>query len=273
MNKFFITIAEYPDHRQTLYETYNSPRIKEYCKIHNFKFIEITPKTASTPQSIVFPYNPNNDNDKRFSRWWVINEGINSGKIKDGDIVSYIDCDVLIEQIDKPLINNKRISYSIDSGNSHNTGLFSLKVNDYTKKLINGILSKERYEKLKDYPVYKENFNTHSPLYDHDQDAYYHLVGLPAHSWVSYHDVPNYGFHTRKENTIFELDEILDNTEILPVEWNVTQLVDETGTNGIPDQYDIVRTTKDKVIARHFTGGGNSRKWMFKEWLDYVNTR
>ena len=80
MNKYFITIAEYPDNRQSLYETYNSPRIQEYCKIHGFKFIELTPKTARVPQPIVIPHDPSND--KRFARWWVINEGIKAGKLK-----------------------------------------------------------------------------------------------------------------------------------------------------------------------------------------------
>ena len=41
MNKYFITLAEYPDNRQYLYETYNAPRIREYCKLHDFKFIEV----------------------------------------------------------------------------------------------------------------------------------------------------------------------------------------------------------------------------------------
>ena len=273
MNKYFITLAEYPDNRQNLYETYNAPRIREYCKLHGFKFIEVTPKTSSVPQPIVIPHDLSND--KRFSRWWLINEAIEAGKLKEGDIVTYTDCDVFIAKLDQPLITNKSFTYAIDSGNSHNTGLFSLKVNDYTKKLIKAILSKERYEQLRNYPIWKENFNGYHPLYDHDQDAYYHCVGLPAHSWVPYFDLPNYGFHTRKENTIFELDEIMDNTEILPVEWNVTHLVEETGNNGVPDTYDIIRTTKDKVIARHFVGGDTSKGtgWRFKEWIDYVNAK
>ena len=127
---------------------------------------------------------------------------------------------------------------------------------------------------LKDYAVLDEKTQHHvTAPYNHDQDAYYYLVGLPGHSWKSYYDLPNYGFKTFEKHSIFTLEEILENTEILPVEWNVTELVDETGINGNPNKYDINRTTKDKVIARHFTGGGNGRSWAFKEWIDYVNTR
>lgn len=268
MKKYLITLAEYPDQRQFLYETYNAPRLKKYADRHGFKFIQVTPDKLQIPFPIVLSHDPNND--KRFSRWWFIQKAINDGAIKDGDIVSYVDCDVFIAKLDEPLITKKSISYAIDSGNTHNTGVFSLKVNDYTRKLIDTILSKERYELLRNKPVYKENFNGYFPLYDHDQDSYYHAVGLPAHSWTSYYELPNYGFHTRPDDTVFTLQEILDNTDVLPVEWNVTHLVEETGdSSGKPNMYDLVRTTKDKVIARHFAGG---QSWLFQDWLNYVGT-
>jgi hypothetical protein len=264
MNKFLLTLAEYPDNRQQIYTQYASPRFKKYADMHDFKFIEVTPDKWRCPAKMVMHDDP--DNDKRFSRWYFIQKALDEGAIKDDDIITYFDCDVYIAKPEIPLITNKSFSYAVDSGNTHCTGVFSLKVNDYTRKLIKEIISNERYQKLRNKPRWKENFGASYPLYDHDQDAYYHIVGLPAHSWESYYDVPNYGFHTEKEDTSFSLEEILDNTEILPTEWDVTHLVEETGDNGKPNTYDINRTTKDKVIARHFAGG---QKWDFQRWIDY----
>lgn len=272
MKKYFLTIPSYPGPRQNLYLKYNSPRIKEFCNLHNFKHIEATPDKLSLPPIMVNMWN--SSDDKRFARWWFCKQAIDSGILNEGDIISYIDCDVFIAKLDQPLQTNKSFSYAIDSGNSHNTGVFSLKINQFTRKLINVILDKERFDKLRHFNVYRENFDSHSPMCDHDQDAYYHAAGIKAHSWVPFSNLPNYGFHSNKnEFTYFELPELLENVEILPVEWNVTQLLEETGENGKRNTYDIVQTTKDKVRLRHFTGGdsSNGSNWLFQEWLDYVN--
>ena len=41
MKKYLMVIARYKDWRQDFFETYMSPRNKEYCALHNFKYIEI----------------------------------------------------------------------------------------------------------------------------------------------------------------------------------------------------------------------------------------
>lgn len=271
MKKFFITIPNYPGTRQELYLKYNSPRIKKYCDMHGFKLIEATPDKLTLPPVMVHPFNPRDD--KRFARWWLCKLAIDQGIVNDGDIISYIDCDVFVAKLDQPLLTNKSFTYAIDSGNSHNTGVFSLKVNAFTKKLIKVILDQERFDKLRTFNVYRENLNTHAPMCDHDQDAFYHAAGIKAHSWVPFTELPNNGFHSNKnEHTFFDLPELIENIEILPVEWNVTQLLEETGENGKRNVYDIIQTTKDRVRLRHFTGGdfSDGSNWLFKEWLKYV---
>ena len=41
MKKYLMVIARYKDWRQEFFDTYMSPRNKEYCELHNFEYIEI----------------------------------------------------------------------------------------------------------------------------------------------------------------------------------------------------------------------------------------
>ena len=257
-------MPHYNDWKLFAFNNFMAPRNKKYCELHGYRYLETNPQTAPVTQ--VFTGVPDRDNIM-FFRWKMLKDAIDAGKLQDGDIINMFDCDVFIAQPGKKFETTKSFTYAIDSGNTHCMGIFSLKVNDFTRKLINGIVSQERYDALKNYLLYKEDIKQEVPFYACDQHAFYHVAGIKPHSWVSFLDMPNYGFHSCKTKyTLFTLDELLENIEVLGPEWNTTHLVEETGINGVPNTYDIVKTTKEKVINRHFAGG---QSWLCNEWQEY----
>lgn len=246
------------------FRKYMAPRNKRYCELHGYKYIETSPETLHVSQ--IFPGVPDRDNIM-FFRWQVFKNAIETGMVKDGDIINHFDCDVYIAQPYKKFETTKSFTYAIDSGNTHCMGIFSMKINDFTKKLIDAITSRDRFEALKNYPLFKEDVGQYVPFYACDQHAYYHTAGIKPHSWVSFLNMPNFGFHSCKtEYTIFSLDELKEHVEILGPEWNTTHLIEETGENGKPNYYDIVHIEKEKVINRHFAGG---QPWLCPEWEAY----
>jgi hypothetical protein len=268
MKKYFLTCAFFPkeSEKYKLFYQYSKPRIQEFCKLHGFKHLDVNLDNFQLPS--IFKQIPSYSViNYQFARWYVIDSCIKENLLKDDDIVNYTDTDVYIVQPKVLLQTNKSYSYAIDSGNTHCTGIFSLKINDFTKKLISSILSQERYDNLKDYLLYNEDAKVNLPFYYNDQQAYYHVAGIKPHSSVSFLEMPDYGFHSYKtDHTIFTVEELLQNVELLGPEWNTTHLVEETGDNGKPNYYDIVRTTKDKVINRHFAA---SAPRLYTEWEEY----
>jgi hypothetical protein len=265
MKKIFLSLPYYTDWRQDAFQTFMVPRNKKFCELHGYKYIEISHKIAPPVQ--IFNRNIPFSNNIMFFRWKILKDAIEAGKLNEGDIINMYDCDVFIVQPQLKFETSKSFTYVIDSGNTHCMGIFSLKVNQFTKKLIDCMLSQTFFDKLYNYPLYHEYHKTSVPFYECDQHAFYHFAGIKPHSWTSFLDLPNYGFHSYiTPGTCFTLDELKDNIEILGPEWNTTHLVEETGDNGSPNWFDIVRTTKDKVINRHFAGG---QPWLCKEWKDY----
>ena len=97
-----------------------------------------------------------------------------------------------------------------------------------------------------------------------DQQMYFVCAGIKIHSWQSYFEQKDLGFHSYVTDfTVFNLDELKQHVQVLPTEWNTTELLEETGNNGIRGRYDINHTTRDKVIMRHFSG---NQPWRYQEW-------
>lgn len=264
MKKIFLTMPHYTGERLSLYKKYMEPRNKAFCKLHDYKYVATSPDTLTVTQLLdgIAP----RDNFM-FFRWKVIKDAIEAGTLKDGDIVTQFDCDVYIAQLKYNFETKKSFTYAIDSGNTHCLGIFSLRINEFTKRLIDAIICPQRHYKCSRYPLFTENGNHDTLYYANDQHAYYHIAGIKPHSWKSFLDLPNYGFHSlTTPNTLFTLKELLDNVEVLGPEWNTTHLVEETGDNGKPNTYDIVRTTRDQVIYRHFAGG---QPWLCQQWENY----
>jgi hypothetical protein len=274
MKKFFICMPHYNNWKLDAFNNYMSPRNEEYCKRHGYEYITTSPQTVNVTE--VFPGKDISPGDNMmFFRWKWILDNIKNGTIKQGDIVTQFDCDVFIAQLDKEFTSDKSLVYAIDSGNTHCMGITSLRVNDFTIKFMESIICPKRYEELrwKEIPTESKGQGVivTESFYAHDQNAVYHIFGIKPHSWIPFTELYNYGFHTLKtEHTVFTLEEILNNVEVLGPEWNTTHLVEETGNNGVPYDYDIVRTTKDRVINRHFAGG---QAWRYEEWLNYSRNK
>ena len=251
MKKYLMVIASYPDWRQEFFENFMSPRNKEYCKRHGVVYLEYTNKQELAPYRGNFTW----------LKFTLVRDLLESGKLQDGDILTHLDADMCYAKIDKEYITSKSFSYSIDSGNTHCMGSYSIKINDWSKTLISNILSEERYNKLNDIHSIHEAFGHMSSFWHEfrEQASWYSLAGIKRHSWEPFWNLPDYGWHSNKsENVLYSLEELYEHVEVLPTIWNVTELVGESGC-----EFNINNTKKEDVIIRHFAGG---QPWR-KEWF------
>ena len=103
MAKYLMVIARYKDWRQEFFETYFSPRNKEYCDKWGFNYIEIKNETPLE----LFRNNPT---------WWkftIVRDMIDNGILKDGDILTHLDADMAIVDMNKEYVTNKSFSYFV----------------------------------------------------------------------------------------------------------------------------------------------------------------
>lgn len=247
--KYLIVIAKYKDWKQEFFENFISPRNKEFCSINNYEYIEITNDTKLE----LFRNHPT---------WWkftVVQDLLKNAN--DGDIISHIDADMIIVDKHKDFASNKSFTYAIDCGNTHCMGLYSIKVNDWSRNMIDMVLDETRFNTIGKIESFHEAFNYKNCFWDEfrEQASWYSLAGIKRHSWISFFALPNYGWHSDKnEYTYYSLDDLFKHVEILPPEWNATEMIGESNCN-----FNINKVEKDKVIIRHFAGG---QPWR-KEWL------
>lgn len=251
MKKYLLVLSNYTDYRKEFFEKYISVRNKEYCKIHNYEYIEI-----------------NNFEKIRDKYGWVkpfkINELIETFFLKENDKLLCLDADILIVKPELEFPVNKSFTYSIDTGNTHCMGAYSITINEWTKRLFKNIISEERYNKLKDKQTIHERFKNYSSFWDifYDQASWYSLAGIKRHSDIPFKDLKDFGWHSDKnEDTVYSLEELYENIEILNSNWNVTEFVPETGGT-----FYINKVKKEDVILRHFAGG---QKWR-EEWYNNI---
>jgi hypothetical protein len=254
MKKILFVIAKYNDGRQKIFDEIISPRNKHYCDKHGFKYVEIKNETQLT----LFRNNPT---------WWkftIVKDLIDSNKVTDGDIIAHIDADMYFVKDDVSIETPKSFSYSIDSGNTHCMGWYSLKINEWTKNLVKNILSDERFNRLNDKVTIHDRFKTYSSFW-HDfreQASWYSLAGIKRHSDKPFWEYPNNGFYSQyDENVIYTIDELKENVEIFKTSFNVTEWVGESSC-----EFNINNNVKkEDVVIRHFAGGqdwNNVRNWI-----------
>lgn len=239
-----MVIADYPDQRQDFYKTYMSPKNKEYARLYGYEFLEYTEN--------LIPFRETSNKGKNWLKFTFILEMINTGFLKEGDIITHIDADMIISKNDVEFPCNKSYNYAIDSGNTHNTGIFSIRINEWSHQLILNILSEDRYNFYKDkiyhHPIVN-NYNFWG--WFREQASWYSLAGIKAHSDESFWNLPNYGWHSLKDEwTIYSLEELHKNVQILPTTWNVTEMPGESGCI-----FNINPVDRKDVIIRHFAGG------------------
>tara|TARA_R100000278_G_scaffold120673_1_gene103341 strand:+ start:929 stop:1678 length:750 start_codon:yes stop_codon:yes gene_type:complete len=249
MKKVLLVFGSYTDHRQQFFEKYMSPRNREYADKHGFEYLEI--------KENLYKYR----NSYTWLKFTIIEQMIDEGYVTDGDIVTHLDADMCIANIDISYETNKSFSYAIDSGNTHCMGNYSIRINNWSRQMIKNILSDERYEYFKDkvyYHPFVSNYNFWG--WFREQASWYSLAGISPHCEESFWNLPNYGWHSDKtEWTEYSLDELHEHVEVLPTAWNVTEMEGESNC-----QFLINKVNRDDVIIRHFAGG---QQWR-KEWFN-----
>ena len=248
MKKIFLVIANYKDDRQRVFEENISPINEAYCKKHGFEYVFI----KNTPQ--LFRQNP---------IWWkflALRDMISSETLKDGDVFTSLDSDMVIVKDDALYQTDKSFSYAIDNGNTHCMGSFTLIVNSWSRNMVNLVLDEQRYLKNKDRKIWTSWA---------DQASWYDLCGIKDHSWIPFTDLPNYGWHS-DESCVphFSIEELRENIEIRGPEWNTTLLAEEANdpVSRNLQLYNIVRSKKEDTIIRHFAGGQPWNPGYFKKW-------
>lgn len=247
--KYLMCVVSYPDSkRQKYFETFHSPRNQEYCDYHGFEYLPITD----------FNTIPNYCKERSvyWYRHFLIRHWITLGRFKDGDIVSHLDADICIVNGSWPFEPpaGKNFAYAIDSCNTHCMGAFSHRITDWTERMLDNLLDEDRYNKFKDTPFWKVF---------QDQASWYSLAGITNTfadvNQPSWQGIADLGWNSTKESDpIYSLEELYENVEILPVEWNVTNWT------GSSPYYRIPTKTQNKkdVIFRHFAGASCERGWV-----------
>jgi len=254
MKKILFVIAKYNDNRQKIFDEIISPRNKQYCDKHGFKYVEL----KNDCHLNLFRNNPT---------WWkftIIKDLIDFNKVNDGDVVAHMDADMYFVNDNFTIETSKSFSYSIDSGNTHCMGWYSIRINNWSKNLVKNILSEERYNKLNNKVSIHDRFKTYFSFW-HDfreQASWYSLAGIKRHSDKPFWEYSNNGFHSNyDEDVVYSLDELKEHVEIFPTKFNVTEWENESAC-----QFNInVVKNKSDVIIRHFAGGqdwANIKNWI-----------
>lgn len=245
MKKYLMVIADYPDQRQDFYHIHMSPRNKEYARKFGYEFLEYTDGLV--------PFRETSNKGKNWLKFTFIQEMISTGFLKEGDVITHIDADMVISKNDVEFPCNKSYNYTIDSGNTHNTGLFSIRVNEWSTKMLDLILDQDRYDALNDVVSLHERFGFINSFW-HDfreQASWYSLAGIKRHSDIPFYNLAHYGWHSDKnEWTVYSLEELYEHVEILPTCWNVTEMPGESWC-----EFNINQVERKDVIIRHFAGG------------------
>jgi hypothetical protein len=251
---YLLAIASYKDQwKQNFFETVVSKRNKEYCKVHNLEYIEIT-SDVNPVRNQYFWYTS-------FKHEEIVNNVLN-----EGDGLISIDADAIIVDMNKSLLppDQKNFAYSIDTANTHCMGWSSFIKSEWTTNMLSLVNSQKRYDSLIDKVSFHEGKKTEDSFWREfaEQASWYSLAGIKRHSNESFWKLPDMGWHSDKDEwTIYSLDELYNNVHIFPSEYNVTELHGESTCVNY-----INKVKYDDVIIRHFAGG---QKWR-EEW---VNTK
>lgn len=235
MKKYLMCIAKFSDWRQGFFDTYMSPRNKEFAAYQGYEYLEIRD---------VQPY--------RNSGTWLklqnVKKLIDNGFLKDGDHITVIDADMCLVDARYPLASDKPFTYAIDSCNTHCMGYYSIKICEWSIRFINELLSETNYQ---------NHGNNEFWRMWAEQASLYYITGIQRHSDISFKQLPNCGFGlSPRPETVYTPQELLDNIEIRDVHYNVTYVNSAIDPyNALISQYYINQNDFDKIIIRHWAGG------------------
>lgn len=247
MKKVLLVIASYKDWRQKLFEEKISPINERYAQHHDFEYMVIT-----NPPPLLRG-NPT---------WWkfsIPQQMIKDGKLKDGDIITHLDADMLIAKQDTSYETKKSFSYAIDSGNTHCMGNYTITVNEWSRNMIEQIMSEERYKALGETDFWQEF---------REQANWYSMTGTIRHSWKSFWEMPNYGWHSSpSKHLLYSIEELNEHVEVRGTEWNATLLQEEEEHQGHLNQFLINKCPMRDVRIRHWAGG---QPWRVDAWRKFI---
>lgn len=255
--KYLFVISDYFDYRQKIFDDIISPRNKEYCDYHGMKYIVIGKEHGLKPFRGSHTWN----------KWKVIQDLIKSGKLEDDDIIIQQDADVLWRDKESTYVpdEHKSMTICVDSGGTFCNGIFGLRINDWTKKLVDNILDEKIYNRmLSEYTIHEGFPNDPPSVFVNsfrEQAVFYNLFGIKRHSWIPFDELPNCGVHSNKTvDTLYNIDDFNNHIQILPVEYNLTIWSGESDTTFYIKKFE----DKSKVKFRHITGSD----WnIVKNWL------
>lgn len=255
--KHLFVLAAYSDYRQGIFDTYISPRNKEYCEKHGYNYVEIR------KEHNVVPFRGN----LTWNKWKIIQDLIKAGTLKDGDIIIQQDADVVpvdMEATYEPA-EDKSMTICIDSGNTYCHGIFGLRINEWTKELVNNILDDFKFERMSQFVTKHDGFPDRPPnpfiSEFREQAVFYMLFGIKRHSWTPFTELAYNGIHSNvNQFTVYSLKSAQKHLQILPVEYNLTIWPGESDTTFYINKFD----DKSKVKFRHITGSD----WnVVKNWI------
>ena len=161
---------------------------------------------------------------------------------------------------------NKSFAYSIDS-EILTVGSFSLRINNWSRDLIKLIIDEDRYLNLINKQSLHEHLNTYSSFWEefYDQASWYSLAGIKRHSDKSFWKMPNFGWHSNKDEwTKFTLEELYKNVQIFPTNYNVTELPGESKCT-----YNINKINYNNVYIRHFQRSRMEKRLVLQKNLQF----
>ena len=242
--RYLIATANFEDWRQDFFLKYVSPRNQVYSDMHNFEYLEF------------INYKTKYRDHPSWLKFKIIEDLLKEEVLLDGDYLTFIDADICIAKPEKLLLTDKSFSYAIDSGNTHCMGAISLKINDWSRDLVNNILDEDRYQLLLKHMSKHDYLGfTNSFVGDfREQASWYYLAGIKRHSQKSFWKYKDYGWHSWKtEFTKYSIEELYENVEVLGTEWNVSEVRGESQCTFL-----INKAKYNETILRHFAGG---QKW------------
>lgn len=240
-NKILFQVASYSGEKKKLFKLF-SEKTRKFAEQHSYEYIIF--KGCETYRN----YN--------WQKMMHLDKMILDKKLKDDDIVLFIDADCCIKKIDIDYPCTGNFNYSIDNGNTHCTGIWSMRICEWTRRLVKNFLDDQMYAACKDTQIWK--------LWS-EQAAWYTMAGIPRHSWESYLDMKDFGWDKTEDVYLrkyikYSIEELKENVTLLGPEWNTTLLEEEFDT--MPKylkEYNIVKSKKEDTIIRHFAGGQNWR--------------
>ena len=198
---YCIGVFNTNDYRYEIFNNQIKDRNQKYCDYHGIEYMHIT-------ETKLFR------NCYSWTRFKIGRDLMD--QLNEGDILLNIDADMCIVNGKNSFETKKQFTYSIDTGNSHCLGLWSVKVSDWSKKFFDDLLSENLYEKYKDDEFIK-TFK--------EQAMFYYISGIVKHSDYCFLKKESFGYNELDyETTLYTKEELLANIEILPSNWNVSYI-------------------------------------------------